>query len=35
LRIYEAPLLASLAWWLVSLPFRVLAFGIRRRTAQL
>jgi hypothetical protein len=27
LRIYEAPLAASLAWWLVSLPFRMAVYG--------
>jgi hypothetical protein len=30
LRIYETPLAASVSWWLVSLPFRVAAYGITR-----
>jgi Uncharacterised nucleotidyltransferase len=30
LRIYEAPLVASLAWWLVSLPFRMAVYGVRQ-----
>jgi hypothetical protein len=29
LRIYEAPLSATLAWWLVSLPFRMAVYGVR------
>lgn len=28
LRLYEAPLIASLAWWLVSLPVRLAVYGI-------
>jgi len=31
LRIYEAPLVASLAWWLVSLPVRLAVYGIVNR----
>lgn len=31
LRIYEAPLVASLAWWLVSLPFRMAVYGVMQR----
>jgi hypothetical protein len=30
LRVYETPLAASLAWWALSLPFRVAAYGITR-----
>ncbi len=30
LRIYETPLAASLAWWLVSLPFRLAVYGVTR-----
>jgi len=30
LRIYETPLAASLAWWAVSLPFRLAVYGITR-----
>ncbi len=30
LRLYEAPLPTSLAWWLLSLPFRIAAYGITR-----
>jgi hypothetical protein len=30
LRIYEAPLAASLSWWLLSLPFRIAVYGVTR-----
>jgi Uncharacterised nucleotidyltransferase len=30
LRIYEGPLVASLAWWVVSLPFRMAVYGVRQ-----
>ena len=30
-RIYDAPLLASLGWWLVSLPVRMAVYGSRQR----
>jgi hypothetical protein len=30
LRIYEAPLPASLIWWLLSLPFRIAVYGVTR-----
>jgi hypothetical protein len=31
LRIYEAPLVASISWWLVSLPVRLAVYGLTRR----
>ncbi len=33
LRMYESPLLAAMAWWLVSLPFRVSVYGASRDRA--
>jgi len=32
LRMYESPLVASICWWLLSLPFRVAMFGITHPT---
>jgi hypothetical protein len=34
LRIYEAPLAASLAWWALSLPFRLAVYGVAGRRAR-
>ena len=31
LRLYEAPLAALLAWWVLSLPFRIAVYGVWRR----
>lgn len=31
LRIYETPLPAAIAWWTVSLPFRMMAYGVSQR----
>jgi hypothetical protein len=35
LRIYEAPLAASILWWLVSLPFRLAVYGFTRRPLRM
>jgi hypothetical protein len=29
-QLYDAPLVAALAWWTISLPFRIAAFGVAR-----
>ena len=34
LRMYESPLGATLAWWLLSLPFRLAVYGITRPSGQ-